>query len=138
MVLQRRYKYHDFVQVAKLRRIWESSKLIKLLAVRKVTQDNRGKRTAGVDGRTAKQGWQRIELANNLEVNGEALPLRRVEIPKPNGKLSKTIRNPSYKRQSQTGTSQGKHTTNLLRPGRTKRLWFQASAKYTRCYRSDF
>ena len=80
-------EYHDFVQVAKLRRIWESSKLIKLLAVRKVTQDNRGKRTAGVDGKTAKQGWQRIELANNLEVDGKALPLRRVEIPKPNGKL---------------------------------------------------
>ena len=79
-------EHHDFVQVAKLRRIWESSKLIKLLAVRKVTQDNRGKRTAGVDGKTAKQGWQRIELANNLEVDGKALPLRRVEIPKPNGK----------------------------------------------------
>jgi len=33
--------HHDFTQIAKLRRIWNSSKLVKLLAVRKVTQDNR-------------------------------------------------------------------------------------------------
>jgi RNA-directed DNA polymerase len=78
--------HHDFTQVAKLRRIWNSSKLVKLLAVRKVTQDNRGKRTAGVDGKIASQGWQRIEIAEKLELDGKASPLKRVMIPKPNGK----------------------------------------------------
>jgi len=79
-------EYHDFKQVAKLRRIWNTSKLVKLLAIRKVTQDNRGKRTAGVDGKVAKNGCQRIELADKLEIDGKALPLKRVYIPKPNGK----------------------------------------------------
>jgi len=79
-------EHHDFDQVNKLRRIWESSKLIKLLAVRRVTQDNRGKRTAGIDGIKVTTGKQRLELANKLKIDGKALPLRRVEIPKPNGK----------------------------------------------------
>jgi RNA-directed DNA polymerase len=79
--------HHDFAQVDKLRRIWNSSKLIKLLAVRKVTQDNRGKRTAGYDGIKVTTGKQRLEMANNLELDGKAAPLRRVHIPKPNGKV---------------------------------------------------
>ncbi|HEW98598.1 MAG: group II intron reverse transcriptase/maturase [Candidatus Parabeggiatoa sp. nov. 3] len=79
-------EYHDFEQVKKLRRIWNSSKLVKLLAVRKVTQDNRGKRTASVDGVVIKNGKQRLELANKLELDGKASPLRRIHIPKPNGK----------------------------------------------------
>jgi RNA-directed DNA polymerase len=79
-------EHHDFKQVNKLRRIWNGSKLIKLLAVRKVTQDNRGKRTAGVDGIKITNAKQRIELANKLEIDGKASPLKRVNIPKPNGK----------------------------------------------------
>jgi len=78
--------HHDFAQVNKLRRIWNGSQLIKLLAVRKVTQDNRGKRTAGVDGIKVTTGKQRLEMANKLELDGKATPLRRVHIPKPNGK----------------------------------------------------
>ncbi|HIE02161.1 MAG TPA: group II intron reverse transcriptase/maturase [Thiotrichaceae bacterium] len=79
--------YHDFEQVKKLRRIWNSSKLVKLLAVRKVTQDNRGKKTAGVDKVVIKTNKQRLELANKLELDGKATPLKRVYIPKPNGKV---------------------------------------------------
>ena len=79
-------EHHDFKQVAKLRRIWNGGKLIKLLAVRKVTQDNRGKRTAGIDVVKVTTGKQRLELASKLELDGKALPLRRVHIPKPNGK----------------------------------------------------
>ena len=80
-------EYHDFTQVKKLRRIWNSSKLVKLLAVRKVTQDNRGKKTAGVDKVIIKTNKQRLELANKLEIDGKATPLKRVYIPKPNGKI---------------------------------------------------
>jgi RNA-directed DNA polymerase len=80
-------EHHDFKQVNKLRRIWNGGKLIKLLAVRKVTQDNRGKRTAGYDGIKVTTGEQRLEMANNLELDGKAAPLRRVHIPKPNGKV---------------------------------------------------
>ncbi len=80
-------EYHDFVQVKKFRRIWNSSKLVKLLAVRKVTQDNRGKKTAGVDKIVVQTNKQRLELARKLELDGKATPLKRVYIPKPNGKI---------------------------------------------------
>ncbi|HIE01550.1 MAG TPA: group II intron reverse transcriptase/maturase [Thiotrichaceae bacterium] len=80
-------EYHDFVQVKKFRRIWNSSKLVKLLAVRKVTQDNRGKKTAGVDKVVIKTNKQRLELAHKLELDGKATPLKRVYIPKSNGKM---------------------------------------------------
>jgi RNA-directed DNA polymerase len=52
--------------VRKLQRLLMKSRSAKLLAVRRVTQDNRGKATAGVDG-----------------VNSVAQPVRRVRIPKP-------------------------------------------------------
>lgn len=58
----------------------------KLLAVRRVTQDNAGKSVAGVDGiKTVKQD-DRMELANSLILDGSASKIRRVNIPKSNGK----------------------------------------------------
>ncbi len=55
----------------------------KLIAVRKVTQDNRGKKTAGVDGVKSLTPRQRLNLASSLKVRGKADPTRRVWIPKP-------------------------------------------------------
>lgn len=54
-----------------------------LIAVRKVTQDNQGKNTAGVDGIKSLTPKQRIALSNNLKVTGKSKPTRRVMIPKP-------------------------------------------------------
>nr|UTA96653.1 hypothetical protein [Ulva meridionalis]UTA96705.1 hypothetical protein [Ulva meridionalis]UTA96768.1 hypothetical protein [Ulva meridionalis] len=61
------------------------SKSARLLAVRKVTQDNRGKSTAGVDGIKTVPPGSRLALsrAKELELNGEADKIRRVYIPKP-------------------------------------------------------
>ena len=55
----------------------------KRLAVRKVTQDNRGKKTAGVDGIRHLQPEERLELVQRLRLNNCADPIRRVYIPKP-------------------------------------------------------
>jgi RNA-directed DNA polymerase len=71
------------VTVHKLQKLLLKSRAAKLLAVRKVTQDNQGKKTAGVDGVASLSPTERLSLANNLEVNGEAKPVRRVMIPKP-------------------------------------------------------
>jgi RNA-directed DNA polymerase len=55
----------------------------KRLSVRRVTQDNRGKRTAGVDGVRGLPPPQRLALAQALRLDGTATPVRRVWMPKP-------------------------------------------------------
>jgi RNA-directed DNA polymerase len=55
----------------------------RLLSVRKVTQDNQGKKTAGVDRVKSLNPKQRFELANNLTLGNKAKPIRRVWISKP-------------------------------------------------------
>jgi RNA-directed DNA polymerase len=55
----------------------------KCLAVRRVTQDNQGKQTAGVDGVKSLTPKQRLELVSQLRLSGRAKPTRRVWIPKP-------------------------------------------------------
>lgn len=80
----------DFKRVRNLQRLLLHSWLARCLAVREVTQDNRGKRTPGVDGMaslTPKQRMALIEELRNLS-NWKVDPIRRVHIPKP-GKTEK-------------------------------------------------
>ena len=61
--------------------------LAKLLAIKRVTQ-NTGKRTPGIDGVIWKTNKQKIDAALKLRRKGyKAQPLRRIYIPKKNGKL---------------------------------------------------
>lgn len=55
----------------------------KCLAVRRVSQDNSGKKTAGVDGVKSLTPVQRLLLVNKLKLSQMAKPTRRVWIPKP-------------------------------------------------------
>lgn len=59
-----------------------------LLSVRWVTQENQGKRTAGIDGQTATTPAQRVELVREMLTHNlwQAKPAKRVYIPKANGK----------------------------------------------------
>jgi RNA-directed DNA polymerase len=54
----------------------------RLLAVRRIPQDNQGKRTAGIDGVKSLTPEKRLALANELMLDGKARPLRRTWIPK--------------------------------------------------------
>ncbi|MDT9198699.1 group II intron reverse transcriptase/maturase [Limnospira sp. PMC 1042.18] len=67
----------------RLQRLLVKSYYARLLAVRRVTQDNRGRKTAGVDGMRASSPRQRFEIVENIKGNLKAKPLRRVWIPKP-------------------------------------------------------
>ena len=64
------------------------SKTAKMMAVRTVTTLNKGKRTAGIDKLIITEPEQKLELALTLKLDGQALPIRRVWIPKP-GKQEK-------------------------------------------------
>jgi len=59
----------------------------KLLAIRLVTQENQGRKTPGVDGRIALTAAQRDTLLQAMDLERRPLPVRRVFIPKKNGKL---------------------------------------------------
>ena len=69
------------------------SRAVKVLAVYRVTYQNQGKYTAGVDGvkleksKTKGNGELRMELLNNIDIKKKPAPIRRVFIPKANGKL---------------------------------------------------
>lgn len=73
----------DVKTVHRLQRLLMRSWAAKCLAVRKVTQDNRGKKTAGVDGVKDLAPAQRLDLARTLRPQPKVQPVRRVWIPKP-------------------------------------------------------
>ncbi len=73
----------DVKAVRKLQKTLINSWSAKCIAVRRVTQDNKGKNTAGVDGVKSLTPEQRIALVKRLKVNGKSRATRRVMIPKP-------------------------------------------------------
>jgi len=73
----------DTRTVRGLKRVLKRSKAAKTLAVRQVTQDNRGKRTAGIDGVKNLNAAERLAMVTTLSLSGKASPVRRVWIPKP-------------------------------------------------------
>jgi RNA-directed DNA polymerase len=73
----------DVRQVRSLQRLLVKSRSARFLAVRQVTQDNQGKKTAGVDGIKSLTPTQRLALVHHLRLNQQAKPVRRVLIPKP-------------------------------------------------------
>ncbi len=75
--------------VHNLQRLLMASWSAKCLAVRKVTQDNRGKRTAGVDGMKSLSPAGRLRLVSVLTIAATPKPTRRVWIPKPGSKTEK-------------------------------------------------
>ncbi len=72
----------DVRTVRKLQRLLMKSWSAKVLAVRRVTQDNQGKKTAGVDGVKSLPPTQRLALASIMTIGGKGKPVRRVWIPK--------------------------------------------------------
>jgi RNA-directed DNA polymerase len=73
----------DVKAVRRLQKTLMRSWSAKCLSVRRVTQDNNGKKTAGVDGVKSLSPKARLTLVANLKLNSRVKPTRRVWIPKP-------------------------------------------------------
>lgn len=79
------------VVVRRLQQLLMRSRSAQLLATRRVTQDNQGKKTAGVDGKASLTPPERLEMVRHINPKGrqpKPRPVRRVWIPKP-GKTEK-------------------------------------------------
>ena len=78
-------KLGNFRKLRSLQKLMLRSHANLLLSVRRITQTNQGKATAGIDKEVINTPAQRVTLVNNWS-GGNLKPTRRVEIPKPNGK----------------------------------------------------
>ena len=82
-------KAGDLPRVRRLQALMLRSRSNTLLSVRRVTERNAGRLTAGVDGEVVLTPAAKTELALRVQDSREpfkALPVRRVFIPKPGGK----------------------------------------------------
>ncbi len=79
----------EWAKVRSLQKLMLRSRANTLVSVRRVTQENRGKNTAGVDKLVVKTPGERGKLVDHLMTYQpwKAKPARRVYIPKSNGKL---------------------------------------------------
>ncbi|NEP27103.1 reverse transcriptase domain-containing protein [Moorena sp. SIO3I6] len=80
----------DRKKARSLQKLILKSRAAQLLAVRQVTQLNKGKRTAGIDGLSSLNYRQRMELVETLNHYGHDWKhsgLREIPIPKKNGKI---------------------------------------------------
>jgi RNA-directed DNA polymerase len=88
---------NDRQTVHKLQRLLMTSWSARCLAVRRVTQDNRGKRTAGVDGVKRLTPAQRLVLVDELRYLPDPQPTRRVWIDKPGSSEQRPLAIPTIR-----------------------------------------
>ena len=99
----------DVKAVRKLQKTLMRSRSAKCISVRRVTQDNSGKKTAGVDGIKSLSPAARLALVANLKLNSRVKPTRRVWIPKPGSEEKRPLGIPTMNDRArasacQTGT----------------------------------
>ncbi|MFC4000055.1 reverse transcriptase N-terminal domain-containing protein, partial [Nocardiopsis sediminis] len=78
----------DMKKVRNLQKLMLRSRSNTLTSVKRVTQQSGGRKTAGIDGETALTPAKRWGLANQIQEDKTwgAKPVKRVYIPKANGK----------------------------------------------------
>ena len=84
-------KAGDLARVRQLQKLMLRSRSNTLVSVRRVTERNAGRMTAGVDGEVVLTAEAKAKLADRVQHAAEpfkALPVRRVFIPKPGRAIS--------------------------------------------------
>ena len=87
-------KAGDLKRVRQLQKLMLRSRANTLVSVRRVTERNAGRLTAGVDGEVALTPEAKAKLAERVHQNAEpfkALPVRRVYIPKPGSRKRRPL-----------------------------------------------
>lgn len=84
----------------KLQKFLVKSYSARLIAVRIVTQDNKGKNTAGVDGKKYLRPPERLKLAQKLKLSHKSAPTKRVWIPKPGRKEQRPLGIPTIEERA--------------------------------------
>src|SRR4028118_236269 len=87
----------DVKALRRLQKTLMNSWSARALSVRRVTQDNTGKKTAGVDGIKSLSPAARLKLVNNLKLGSKVSPTRRVWIPKPGTEEKRPLGIPTMK-----------------------------------------
>ncbi|NEP06101.1 MULTISPECIES: reverse transcriptase N-terminal domain-containing protein [unclassified Okeania] len=75
----------------KLQKLLVKSWSARLIVARRVTQENKGKNTAGVDGRKSLPPSETLKLAQKLKLSHKSTPTKRVWIPKPGRKEQRPL-----------------------------------------------
>jgi len=87
--IEQNKRHKDWARVKNLQKLLVRSHSARLLAVRRVTQENKGKYTPGIDGQICATSKARAELVEDVrqtnKFNYKCKPLRRVYIPKSSG-----------------------------------------------------
>src|SRR5919199_296729 len=87
----------DVKTVHRLQKLLMKSWSAKCLATRRVTQDNQGKKTAGIDGVKALTPPQRLTLIGSIKLGSKVSPTKRVWIPKPGTEEKRPLGIPTMK-----------------------------------------
>lgn len=75
----------DLEKLYKLQKLLISSESAKLLSIRKVTQDNSGKKTPGLDNKLILTPIEKFNLTKQLTLNGKSSSIKRTYIRKADG-----------------------------------------------------
>ena len=94
---------NDVKTTRRLQKLLTKSWAAKCLAVRRITQDNQGKKTAGTDGVKSLTPKQRLTLVNKLKLGSKVAPTRRVWIPKPGKDEKRPLGIPTIKDRALQG-----------------------------------
>lgn len=95
---QRIYKAslnNDTLKTHRLQRRLILNELARAIAVKRVTELNRGRKTPGIDRTIVTSQKEKLKLLKNLKLDGKSLPIRRVYIPKPGKREKRPLGIPS-------------------------------------------
>src|SRR5712691_9048460 len=117
----------------KLQKLLVKSWYARLLAVRRISQDNRGKHTAGIDGVQSLTPAERWRLVKPLRLDSKATALRHTRIPKRGSAEKRPLGMPTqHARARQTLVRQA------LEPAWEAKLSPRTSVSQAVCERLDF